>query len=125
VADAVAGHFKYDPAYVGQRLAKNASPAVPDAPSGVSPEEWESRRIEVEAWISMAAVGNDPWASMSSATKLAIGGRVYQESYADSWTSYELSARSKGITGYQFRQPTLEQALRHVLGKQKPQRRTD
>ncbi len=105
VADAVAGHFKYDAAYVGQRLAKNASPAIPDAPSGVSPEEWESRRIEVEAWISMAAVGNDPWGSMSSATKLAIGGRVYQESYADSWTSYELAARSKGITGYQFRAP--------------------
>ncbi len=105
VADAVARHFKYDPAYVGQRLAKNASPAIPDAPSGVSPEEWESRRIEVEAWISMAAVGNDPWASMSSATRLAIGGRVYQESYIDSWTSYELAARSKGITGYQFRAP--------------------
>jgi hypothetical protein len=42
---------------------------------------------------------------MTSAKKLAIDGVVYQESYTNSWTSYLLGARAKGMTGYQFRAP--------------------
>jgi len=59
----------------------------------------------VEGWISRAIVGNKPWDAMSKATGLAIGGRVYHESYDDQWYSYLLAARSKGISGYQFRAP--------------------
>jgi len=105
VAVAVADEFDYDSAYVAQRIGRNANPAVPDAPDGVTMEEWESRRIRVEGWLAQATVGNKPWDSMSKAQRLAINGRVYHESYNFRWYSYLLSARSKGITGYQFRAP--------------------
>jgi|GEM_PF-4606594 len=32
-------------------------------------------------------------------------GRIYQQSYTDSWYSYESAARGKGISSYQFRSP--------------------
>ena len=35
----------------------------------------------------------------------AIAGRVYHEAYEGSWVGYNYAARSKGITGYQFRAP--------------------
>jgi len=104
VAAAIAAAYDYDAAYIGQVLA-GATPALPDVPTGVDPQEWDSRRIRVEAHIAAARVGMKPWASMAAATRLAIGGRVYQESYANNWTSYELAARSRGITAYQFRAP--------------------
>lgn len=104
VAAALAGAYDYDAAYIGQLLA-GATPALPDIPDGVDPQEWDSRRIRVEAHIAAARVGMKPWASMAAATRLAIGGRVYQESYPNNWTSYELAARSRGITAYQFRAP--------------------
>ena len=30
---------------------------------------------------------------------------MYQEAYANNWVSYIAAARSKGVTGYQFRAP--------------------
>jgi hypothetical protein len=42
---------------------------------------------------------------MAQAKKLAIDGVIYQESYPNDWKSYLMAARSKGITGYQFRAP--------------------
>jgi hypothetical protein len=108
IADAVSAHFKYDPVYTAEYLAHNANPAIPALPTGaaaVEPEEWERRRVAVRAWVDMAGVGNSPWASMSVATRLAINGVVYHESYLNSWSSYNLAARSQGITGYQFRAP--------------------
>ncbi|MFV0492107.1 MAG: hypothetical protein ACK5M4_09830 [Pseudorhodobacter sp.] len=106
VADALAGHFDYDAAYIGQKLANaTAVTAIPDAPSGVEPQEWESRRLRVDAHMDAMRVGQNPWNSMASANRLAIDGRVYQQSYASTWTSYELAARSRGITAYQFRAP--------------------
>ena len=41
----------------------------------------------------------------SAASTHAIGGRVYQESYKDDWWSYDLTARKKGVSAYQFRAP--------------------
>jgi hypothetical protein len=46
------------------------------------------------------------WAQgKGGATKRALGGRVYQESYAGKWVSYALSARGSEICDYQFRAP--------------------
>ena len=39
----------------------------------------------------------------SGASKHAIGGSVFQESYANQWVSYALSARAAKISNYQFR----------------------
>ena len=108
VADVLAKQFAYDARYIGQYLAHATSIALPPAPTGagaVTAEEWEKRRIAVCAWVDMAGVGNNPWASNALAGQLAIGGVVYHESYANSWSSYSLGARAQGMTGYQFRAP--------------------
>ena len=39
----------------------------------------------------------------SAATKYAIDGRVYQQSYSTIWTSYSVGVRARGISQYQFR----------------------
>jgi hypothetical protein len=41
----------------------------------------------------------------SGAKKYAVGNRVYQQSYSNSWWSYDVGARSKRLTNYQFRAP--------------------
>ena len=41
----------------------------------------------------------------NNAAQFAIGGLVYQESYADQWWSYTLSARGAKVSNYQFRAP--------------------
>jgi hypothetical protein len=107
IATVLKNKYKYDETYIIAYLAHNQNPAIPEKPEteACSVEEWESRRLAVRAHIDMASVGNNPWASMSLATKLAIDGVVYQESYANNWHSYQFSERSKAITGYQFRAP--------------------
>lgn len=104
IAKAIEGHFKYDATYMGQFLTR-ATPAVPPAPAGTDPEQWESRRVAFEAWAATTFVGGKPWSSNSTAAKIAIGGTVYQESYDFTWTGYALAARKQGMTGYQFRAP--------------------
>ncbi len=106
VAEKLKAKFKYDLDYIVAYLA-HANPPIPEKPEteACSPEEWESRRLAVRAHIDAASVGNKPWSSMSIAGRLAIDGVVYQESYANSWTSYVLAARASGMTGYQFRAP--------------------
>jgi hypothetical protein len=107
IAAAAARKFKYDPTYIGQILAGNANAALPALPSDNSctEEEWESRRIAFTAWNASVREGRNPWSSQATAKAIAIDGVVYQESYAGTWTSYSLDARSKGISSYQFRAP--------------------
>lgn len=105
IAEAIKDHFKYDATYIGQFLARRTTPPIPPVPDTTTPEEWEARRIRFEAWAATAFTGNDPWTSNSTASKIAIGGVVYQESYDFRWTSYSLGARKQGMTGYQFRAP--------------------
>lgn len=38
-------------------------------------------------------------------TAAAVGGRIYHQAYGGVWVSYLLSARSKGVSQYQFRAP--------------------
>ncbi|WIY23947.1 hypothetical protein [Parasedimentitalea psychrophila] len=125
IADKIAKKFQYDKSYVTSYLAHKENPYTPAKPSdeACSDEEWESRRIQVRAHIEAASESANPWASMSGAKKIAIDGVVYQESYANTWTSYLLDARPKGITGYQFRAPGewfSEMYAAYYSGKLKP-----
>ncbi|MEP2718920.1 hypothetical protein [Pseudophaeobacter sp.] len=107
VAEKFAKKFEYDQAYISEYMSNktNIVPATKPDTEACSDVDWEARRIAVCAHVDMAREKKSPWASMTVAKKLAIGGIVYQESYPFRWTCYKLAARSKGITGYQFRAP--------------------
>ncbi|MEM6310854.1 MAG: hypothetical protein AAF754_12465 [Pseudomonadota bacterium] len=107
VAQKFADKFEYDKDYIADYMAKksNIVPATKPGGEACTDEQWEARRVAVCAHIDMAQEKKNPWESMSVAKNLAIDGVVYQESYPYKWTSYKLAARSKGITGYQFRAP--------------------
>ncbi len=85
--------------------ANSEPPAVnPAPPKGTKQEDWDKARELVVSWCQSVRVGSSLWNNGALSKHVAIGGRVYQEAYAgQDWVSYELAARSKGITGYQFR----------------------
>ncbi|MGZ5217969.1 MAG: hypothetical protein ACXWKD_18150, partial [Caldimonas sp.] len=87
---------------------KGTPPAVkPAPPSGTKPEDWDLARQKAEDWIKSIREDAGIWWRGGECKRTALGGRVYHEAYADwgSWVSYNLSARSQGVTGYQFRSP--------------------
>ena len=45
------------------------------------------------------------WWDHTNSMKIVLGGRIYQEAYKNVWVSYNAGARSRGISGYQFRAP--------------------
>ena len=113
IAKILADKFGYDENYIALYMTRRApkdandkvpNPAMPD-PDGVDPDEWNRRRIDVEIWIDRARASNRPWQSDSTARACAFDNVVYQESYEHDWTSYDLGARRKGVTAYQFRAP--------------------
>jgi hypothetical protein len=108
IAALAAGHFHYDQAYLEAMVKskKNVAPTVkPPPPAGVEAADWDLARTKAEDWVTSIRVTANLWWHAGDCARLAIGGRVYQESYAGSWVSYKLSARAQGITGYQFRSP--------------------
>ena len=108
IAEAAAAKsaFDYNADYVEAYLSNPDGDLIyPEPEGGASQEEWDRRRIEVETWCDSIRVGKAIWNSASASKKLAINGRVYQQSYKWEWVSYELAARSFGVRGYQFRAP--------------------
>jgi len=105
IAEAIAKEFEYDATYISYYMNYIDEPAIPEPKAGVEPEEWERRRIKARAYVDDAKVDRNPWSSASVASRLNIGGTVYHESYKYNWSGYAFSARSRGITGYQFRAP--------------------
>lgn len=106
VAEAVAGKFDFDPAYVAEYMimGEGSSPPVPE-PRDCDAEEWDRRRRDCEIWVDRAREGNAPWKTKVSADACTIGNRAYHEAMKGDWVSYLASARAKGVTGYQFRAP--------------------
>jgi hypothetical protein len=103
VAVVAAAEFKYDVNYI-EAVLKGATPATaPPAPAGTDAAKWEAQRKNAVEWCNAVRVGNELWDKGAESAKRAIGGRVYHESYPNAWVSYNLAARAKGITGYQFR----------------------
>lgn len=107
-AGAVATHFGYDEAYVLATLQSPNSvpPRLPaDMPTGGDAAKWEQARQDAVAWCRSVREGAQPWEDPGLSRSVAIQGRVYQESAAGKWVSYDLAARARGISSYQFRSP--------------------
>jgi hypothetical protein len=109
VAAAAAAWLGYDVNYIKALLNGVAEASVSPAPmpKNITKEEvWEGRRTNAVAWCKAVVVGNELWQKQAESEANAIGKerRVYQQGGpGDTWVSYKLEARKKGITGYQFR----------------------
>lgn len=109
IAKVAAQHFGYDEDYLCDTLDdKQSKPPdkAPKARDGIDAKVWETRRVAAVTWCRQIRARNSPWDKGAVCKQIAIGGRVYQESYDDgTWYSYALAARAQGISGYQFRAP--------------------
>jgi len=85
-------------------LLLGGKPVVPAAPP-TRVADWEACRLAAVAWYEDIRVGKELWESGGRSAARAVDGRVHHEAYAGTWVSYELAARGKGLTGYQFRAP--------------------
>jgi hypothetical protein len=70
--------------------------------SGLSDDEKDEIRGD-RLWDALTAGMGKPF--MRNPTIVDLGGRVYQESYDNVWTSYAEEARSRKVSTYQFRHP--------------------
>lgn len=107
VAGIIATHYGYDKDYVAELMTGNPSPGTPEPVGDTHPDIWEEARREVHKWYSVAKTDASMWQNGSVCAKYTFGGekRIYHEAYPSQWVSYLLAARSKGVTGYQFRAP--------------------
>jgi hypothetical protein len=106
--DKVLSRFDYDKSYILAALQAPAgappAPALP-VPSTRKPDQWDKAREDFIAWCQSVRESAAPWDDPTLSRAIAIGGRVYQESGAHSWVSYDIAARARGISSYQFRSP--------------------
>jgi hypothetical protein len=108
--------------YITEKLKGN-TPSAPDA-NGVDPGKWEAARKAIDEWVAAVGVDSKLWKDGAACKTRAIGGRVYHEAYKKDWVSYDLAARTRGISGYQFRAPGewfAELYAAYYSGKLKPQ----
>jgi len=106
VADVVGPHFKFytTPEQKEYVLSTLLSKPTTTPPVPAAPGDWAKWKQDFDDWFEIASNG-DPWWSQSKSDAITIGGRIYQQAYTRNWVSYSASARSKGLTGYQFRAP--------------------
>lgn len=106
-AAAAAEQFGYPKEYIAKVLNNKGKPLPADAPADPNgnPDAWAQAQTAAEAWCAKVVEGHAMWNKAADCTAAAIGGRVYQQAYANQWYSYPLAARNQGIAAYQFRSP--------------------
>ena len=68
-------------------------------------DAWKKRLKDVDDWHTLATT-EGVWSNNANSMNIAMkDGRIYHQAYKGTWVSYQASARSRGITGYQFRAP--------------------
>jgi hypothetical protein len=84
--------------YIRDKLA-NRPTTRPDTPKG------SDDRKAFDAFDRWHALATSPgvYKRQPDCDAIKIGTRIYHEAYARNWVSYLAAARSKGLTGYQFR----------------------
>ena len=79
-----------------------SAPAV--APAVVAGSVADNARIAFDQWHAIATSQN-VYRRQGDCDAIKIGTMVYHEAYARTWVGYLAAARSKALTGYQFRAP--------------------
>jgi len=104
VAKAAEGKFSgITPDMIAKYLSEGTEPGLITRMT----QDW----TKCKTWCDGIRHGQDPWSNGAASGKtienggFKIGDRIYHEAYANDWYSYLASARSKGVTGYQFRAP--------------------
>lgn len=109
IAKFIAQEYEYDADYLAKYMVGKKDAVAPEAPlSGAlscSQSDWEIRRVRACEHINFAGISHEPWSSDTLSKRLEINGVVYHETMASMWVSYNIEARGRGITGYQFRAP--------------------
>jgi hypothetical protein len=89
-----------DKAYVLAKLLNQ--PAVPPTPA---PGSDDAKALaEFDRWYGLATAPGI-YERQSDCATIVVGTLIYHEAYPRAWVSYLAAARSKGLTGYQFRAP--------------------
>lgn len=105
IAAVLANHFGSSASVDKKKLAKFALDSLKAKPKA-GPAATTAEETKVKAWVDAVRHTEGLWWNGGQSNALAIGNRVYQESYGGGfWNSYDLGARKQGIHGYQFRAP--------------------
>jgi hypothetical protein len=106
IADRIGPNFKFytTPEQKKYVLDKILSRPTTAPPVPALPGDWAKAKQDFDDWYTLATT-KDVYRHQSECATLTIGDRIYQEAYPRRWVSYLAAARSKGLTGYQFRAP--------------------
>jgi hypothetical protein len=106
IAKAASDHFGVPQTYIQAMLTTAGSkpPSTkPPKPAALSEDDWKLKLKSAQDWCKLIRVDNELWNLPTLSKQLAIDNRVYHEAYGGRWVSYDIRARSKGISAYQFR----------------------
>lgn len=105
ISGEIAAEFDFDPYFIERTMA-GGNPDMPDPPAGVDQATWDQRRDDFLDWLAAVREGQNIWDSHAQTNlRKMSSGRMIHEAYANTWVSYDSAARSKGVSGYQFRAP--------------------
>ena len=108
IATALKTKYDYDLDYIKEYLKNGKATPVPAPganPSEAEVDAWNELENKVQEWCDAVRVGESVWKKEGVCQARKIGDRVYHEAYGGSWVSYKIAARTKGVSGYQFRAP--------------------
>lgn len=103
VVDAVATKFGCTSAEAKTYIEHVIAGKTPAAPA--EDKMTPAQRTDVNAWYEAVKTSSNVWDDGGATARNALGDRMYQEAYDNTWVSYELKQRASGVTGYQFRAP--------------------
>ena len=103
VAKEIASKVQCDEKFIEALLNRTDPAHIPE------PRWGKDKKGDAIQWVEAILSDKKLWDNGSESKKRVIGDRVYHEAYppgqSPRWVSYKVEARTKGITGYQFRAP--------------------
>jgi hypothetical protein len=104
LADIVTKRFGLDKKPAQKQYVFDMLQSKPPVRPAAADAAEEKALKDFEAWHGLATSKNI-YRRHGDSMKLQIGDYIYHEAYTRQWVGYKAAARSKGLTGYQFRAP--------------------